>query len=618
MNKKSISLVNLFNLSFIVTGILIVGLGIFGYLIYSNQVKVLDSQNTRYDSYLLADELRQSSDDLTRLARTYVVTADPKYEKYYMDILAIRNGEKARPENYHRIYWDLVTPQDVNGQKVVPPFPDSDITKPLQEMMKEAGFTAQEFEALGQAQANSDSLVNLEVIAMDAVKGKIGEQEKKNLLAGESLQQYAIRIMHSEDYHKYKADIMKYNNVFLDLVETRTNADVLKYSANQRNSLIALAGFLLIIITLVIILFVTEYIRISKPLKSIPIAIETVAGGDLTKDLAVIRGDEFGRISVGFNEMIASVRKMIANILSMLGNTTALTEEVNGYTEQVNVSSEEISKVIMSIADGASELVEKSNLSKASTEKLSHSVDSISEKIESINQSTQQMMDQNNRGIDSMEDLDDKFKKNIQANQKLSEGVRNLADKSDQIGSIVVAINNISEQTNLLALNAAIEAARAGDAGKGFAIVADEVRKLAEQSKVATDEIQTIINDITDIIGDTEKDMVETREIMEISDKSLTETKTIYQEIYNRTTKTIEDIRAVNHNIKDLGEVKETNEKAIVEMSGVAEHTAVSTEEIAASIEEQTAIINHIRELMAKLSEDMKELETESNEFTIQ
>jgi methyl-accepting chemotaxis protein len=61
---------------------------------------------TRYHSYLLADELRQSSDDLTRLGRTYVATGDVSYKNQYLEILAIRNGEKPRPQAYNRIYWD--------------------------------------------------------------------------------------------------------------------------------------------------------------------------------------------------------------------------------------------------------------------------------------------------------------------------------------------------------------------------------------------------------------------------------------------------------------------------------------------------------------------------------
>jgi hypothetical protein len=65
-----------------------------------------EAYQNRYRSYLLADELRQSSDDLTRLGRTYAVTGDLSYKQQYMDILSIRNGEKPRPQAYHRIYWD--------------------------------------------------------------------------------------------------------------------------------------------------------------------------------------------------------------------------------------------------------------------------------------------------------------------------------------------------------------------------------------------------------------------------------------------------------------------------------------------------------------------------------
>ena len=78
------------------------------YMMMLNQNSLLESQKVRFQSYQRADELRQSSDDLTRLARTFVMTGDPKFEEIYWDVLAIRNGEKPRPKNYERIYWDLV------------------------------------------------------------------------------------------------------------------------------------------------------------------------------------------------------------------------------------------------------------------------------------------------------------------------------------------------------------------------------------------------------------------------------------------------------------------------------------------------------------------------------
>jgi len=83
----------------------------------------------RFQSYLLADELRQSSDDLTRLARTYVVTGDEAYEQQYMKILDIRNGKKPRPLHYERIYWDFIAAGKQN------PRPDGE-TISLQDLMK--------------------------------------------------------------------------------------------------------------------------------------------------------------------------------------------------------------------------------------------------------------------------------------------------------------------------------------------------------------------------------------------------------------------------------------------------------------------------------------------------
>ena len=88
----------------------------------------------RYQSYILADELRQSSDDLTRLARTYVVTGDASYERQYMDILDIRGGKKPRPLNYERIYWDFVAAGQASPR-------GTGETISLTDLMKKAGYS---------------------------------------------------------------------------------------------------------------------------------------------------------------------------------------------------------------------------------------------------------------------------------------------------------------------------------------------------------------------------------------------------------------------------------------------------------------------------------------------
>ena len=171
-------------------------------------------QDQRFASYLLADELRQSSDDLTRLARTYVLTADPAYEAQYLDILAIRNGEKERPLNYNRVYWDfLAAGRPVPG--------GSGVTRALTDLMADAGFTEAEFTLLAQAQANSDGLVALEVQAMNAVKGLFADAAGDYVLRGPPDMELARDLLHSPQYHAFKADIMEPLNGFLIAMEQR-------------------------------------------------------------------------------------------------------------------------------------------------------------------------------------------------------------------------------------------------------------------------------------------------------------------------------------------------------------------------------------------------------------
>lgn len=107
-HKKTMTIWKLSNTFYLVTGVLISLLALFIVLRYLEQKQLNQAHDIRYRSFLVADELRQSSDDLTRMARAYVDTGDPRFESYFWKILAIRNGETARPARYERSYWDLV------------------------------------------------------------------------------------------------------------------------------------------------------------------------------------------------------------------------------------------------------------------------------------------------------------------------------------------------------------------------------------------------------------------------------------------------------------------------------------------------------------------------------
>jgi len=198
----------------IITGVIAVA--ILGFMLKTATDRMDAYHEQRYVSNLLADELRQSSDDLTRFARMYVLTGDAQYKKRYWEVLAIRNGKKPRPDHYERIYWDLVLHD--NGR----PRPDSAKAVSLRELMERAGFTEAEFAKLAEAQKNSDGLVKTEETAMNMVNGRYDDGSGNFTKTGPPDPQTARTLLHDAAYHQTKASIMKPIEEFQEMLDERT------------------------------------------------------------------------------------------------------------------------------------------------------------------------------------------------------------------------------------------------------------------------------------------------------------------------------------------------------------------------------------------------------------
>jgi len=237
------SLKKLFRILLGVQFLLGVGLAVLTALLYLNQEKLSQSQDIYFESYLLADELRQSSDDLTRLVRTYVATGDEKYEREYWAVLDIRNGKIPRPVAYNRIYWDFISG---TGQK---PRPDG-VAISLRELMTKEGFTDAELQKLALSQKYSDELVKTEMIAMNAVRGLFDDGTGKFTIKKKPDRALAIRLMNDEAYHKHKVNIMKPIDEFYTMFAERTAGDVTKYEQRSMNLLLSLGLLIIVIVTM--------------------------------------------------------------------------------------------------------------------------------------------------------------------------------------------------------------------------------------------------------------------------------------------------------------------------------------------------------------------------------
>lgn len=487
-----------FSIIFILTGIT------FTLLLMQNatQDQLQENSLIRYESYQAADELRQSSDDLTRLARLYVVskTSEPdqasEYLREYFSILDIRNGVKPRPDHYNRIFWDFAAALGEN------PTPDSEVMKSLNDIMEDLNFTTEEFTLLDQANANSDGLVNTEVMAMNLVDGKIGDDEKAVMLAGESPQETAIRIMHDKNYMVNKAGIMEPINDFYALFDQRTASLVsdAQDKVNLLSNLAILTMLMLIVVGLVIA--ITIYRTTIINLKILKVKLEELvsSGGDLTKRILITGHNEMVELASSINLFIQNLGGIMHDIVV---EARAADDNIGDLSGIINLVNDDVSDVSSTTEEMSASMEETA----ATTEELSATAMEVQRVTESISENADQGAEASRNIHDRAVKLSQEFEASIDKANEVFIGVKSKLEGSleqaktvQQINELSNTILQITSQTNLLALNAAIEAARAGEAGKGFAVVADEIRTLAEDSKEAVEKIQNVTVVVTESV----------------------------------------------------------------------------------------------------------------------
>ena len=264
-----------FNRTLWATFILFIGFFLtFGLYVYSEK-KIDRAYELLTHSKELSNELRNSSNDLTRMARTYVITRDPIYKKYYEEIIDIRDGMAPRPLNYDHIYWDLVLTDDKR------PSPNTSAVSFI-ELASKAGFTNQEFTKLSEAKQYSDILALSENAAMYLIGSGDTAANRTE----------AFKMLHDEAYMHAKYKIMKSINDFNELVETRVEDNVRRAETNAYQMRLLFITLSALFIFMLWRIFSIQRKILGGSLKEVHDHLSHLGNGDFSTAITVQDGHE--------------------------------------------------------------------------------------------------------------------------------------------------------------------------------------------------------------------------------------------------------------------------------------------------------------------------------------
>ena len=352
--------------------------------------------------------------------------------------------------------------------------------------------------------------------------------------------------------------------------------------------------------------------NISKAVRLLTKTTRQIADGNLLIDSIEIKNkDELGLLATDVNKMAGNLRTIIQKVHRTSEQVAASAEELTANTEQTNSTTSQVTTSIDEVAKHTEILTANADQTAHTVNEMAMGVQRVADTTSTVTESALETTRQANIGNEHILKVIDQMKSIHSSSNKTNEVIKELSNRSNQIGQIIEVITGIAEQTNLLALNAAIESARAGEHGRGFTVVAEEVKKLAEQSRESA-------NQIAELIQATQTDTAQVVEMMNTGIIEVTEGMRLVQETGESFNSILNSIENVSSEIEEVSAISEEMSAgveqvnaSVAEVATIIKTTAENTAKISEGSEEQLASMNEISEAsaaLAKMSEDLSDI----------
>ena len=436
------------------------------------------------------------------------------------------------------------------------------------------------------------------------------KQNSKNLIqlakAGQIAEATKLLENSSNDYAKIESKL----NRILDNRKDSIHMETVQASSKYNQTRIILIVSILLVVAFSIFMAIELSNSIMKSVRYLMNVSKEVAGGNLTVEAKAETNDEFGELTEAYAHTIETLRQLIERIQKNAKDASAFAAQLNENASQSALATQQVAASIGNVAENANKQGNAVASSAHNIRAFAKVLQGFEEKASASVGAAKSVEEIADSGKTAIENAVDQMSAIAESTAASAEVIRKLADRSAEIGNISSTIAGIAEQTNLLALNAAIEAARAGEAGKGFAVVADEVRKLAEGSNVAAQKIAELIAKVNE---DTENAVLEMQKgtddvesgktVVAAAGSSFENIAAAVSDLTNHAEDILKDAQSASNRVDSLVAAMDELDKSSKDVSAETESVSAATEEQSASIDEVATASKKLSELAGELTE---------------